>query len=292
MKCVTYNIQYGIGLDGRYDIGRIAEAIRGADVICLQEVTRNAPQNGGRDMVAEIRAALPDYFAVYGPNFEADVGSHLKDGRAVEVFLQFGNMVLSKTPVRASRNLLLPRGRSYEKLNLQRGALEALIETPLGFMRFYSAHLDHRGPDERLAQVRFLMERALLYPLEGGALTGIAEMGFPEPPHPEAFVLTGDFNMLEGSPEHAEIAGRPDHEFGMPLVATKAVDVAIRLSGGDSRANALTTWVDPERPADESRHKRIDYVFTSASLAPRLKRLWVDRQAVGSDHLPVWLELE
>jgi len=148
MKCVTYNIQYGIGLDGRYDIGRIAEAIRGADVICLQEVTRNAPQNGGRDMVAEIRAALPDYFAVYGPNFEADVGSHLKDGRAVEVFLQFGNMVLSKTPVRASRNLLLPRGRSYEKLNLQRGALEALIETPLGFMRFYSVHLDHRGPDE------------------------------------------------------------------------------------------------------------------------------------------------
>ena len=136
------------------------------------------------------------------------------------------------------------------------------------------------------------MEGALGYPLEGGALTGIAEMGFPEPPHPEAFVLAGDFNMLEGSPEHAEIAGRPDHEFGMPLVATKAVDVAIRLSGGDSRANALTTWVDPERPADESRHKRIDYVFTSASLAPRLKRLWVDRQAVGSDHLPVWLELE
>src|SRR5690606_6086319 len=130
MKCVTYNIQYGTGLDGRYEIARIADAVRGADVICLQEVTRNAPQNGGRDMVAEIRTALPDYFAVYGPNFEADLGSHVKDGRAVDVFLQFGNMVLSRTPVRASRNLLLPRQRSFDRLNLQRGALEALIETP------------------------------------------------------------------------------------------------------------------------------------------------------------------
>ncbi|TIV23825.1 MAG: EEP domain-containing protein, partial [Mesorhizobium sp.] len=33
MKIVTYNIQYGIGLDGRYDVGRIADAVRGADVI-------------------------------------------------------------------------------------------------------------------------------------------------------------------------------------------------------------------------------------------------------------------
>ena len=52
MRLVTYNIQYGIGLDGRYGIGRIAEAVRGADVIALQEVCRNNPRNDGRDMVA------------------------------------------------------------------------------------------------------------------------------------------------------------------------------------------------------------------------------------------------
>ncbi|TGR63713.1 EEP domain-containing protein, partial [Mesorhizobium sp. M2D.F.Ca.ET.223.01.1.1] len=72
MKIVTYNIQYGIGLDGRYDVGRIADAVRGADVIALQEVTRNNPRNGGRDMVAEICGALPDYFAAYGSNFEVN----------------------------------------------------------------------------------------------------------------------------------------------------------------------------------------------------------------------------
>ncbi|RVD40257.1 EEP domain-containing protein, partial [Mesorhizobium sp. M8A.F.Ca.ET.023.02.2.1] len=215
MKLVTYNIQYGIGLDGRYDVGRIADAVRGADVIALQEVTRNNPRNGGRDMVAEIGEALPDYFAVYGSNFEANIGSRIENGRAITTTFQLGNMVLSKTPIHLSRNLLLPRSRSFEMMNFQRGALEALIETPLGFIRFYSIHLDHRSPVERASQIQFLRQRLLNYALEGGALSGVAEIGLPELPHPEAFVGMGDFNMLAGSPEYVELAGRPDHEFGM-----------------------------------------------------------------------------
>lgn len=285
MRVVTYNIQYGIGLDGQYDVGRITDAVRGADVIALQEVTRNNPRNGNRDMVAEIGEALPEYFAAYGSNFEVNVGSRVENGRAVTTTFQLGNMVLSKSPIHLSRNLLLPRSRSFEAMNFQRGALEALIETPLGFIRFYSTHLDHRSPVERTSQIRFLRQRLLNYALEGGGLSGIPEIGLPDLPYPEAFIVLGDFNMLPGSPEYVELAGRPDHEFGMPLTADLAVDVAQRLD-----TPGLVTWVDPERPDDVSRHKRIDYVFTSASLAGSLKRLWVDRQAVGSDHLPVWLE--
>ncbi|MEI8697646.1 endonuclease/exonuclease/phosphatase family protein [Mesorhizobium mediterraneum] len=288
MKLVTYNIHYGVGLDGRYDVGRIADAVRGADVIALQEVSRNNPNNGGRDMVAELAKALPEYFAVYGSNFEANVGSRLENGRAITTTFQLGNMVLSKTPVHLSRNLLLPRSRSFELMNFQRGALEALIETPLGFIRFYSTHLDHRSPLERLSQIRFLRQRLLNYAIEGGALSGVAEVGLPDLPCPEAFVVMGDFNMLSGSPEYVELAGRPDHEFGMPVTADLAVDVALRLA---TASPDLVTWVDPKRPDDASRHKRIDYVFTSASLAKSPKALWVDRQAVGSDHLPVWVEM-
>ena len=288
MEIVSYNIQYGIGLDGKYDVGRIADAVRGADVIALQEVSRNNPQNGMRDMVAELKQALPEYFAVYGENFAVDLGSHVKDGRAVDVLFQFGNMVLSKTPIRSSRNLLLPRRRSFGKLDLQRGAIEALVETPLGPVRFYSVHLDHRNPLEREAQIAFLRERVLGYPLEGGGLTGTAEMGFPEPPHPDAFVLMGDFNMLPGSPEYALICGRPDHEFAWPLAADLAVDAA-RFAGRDGEDD--TTWLDPARPEDRSRWKRIDYIFTSAGLAGNIRSVSVDRQAVGSDHLPLWLEL-
>jgi endonuclease/exonuclease/phosphatase family metal-dependent hydrolase len=286
MKIVTYNIQYGIGLDGKYDLGRIADAVRGADVIALQEVTRNNPRNGGRDMVAEIGEAMPDYFAAYGSNFEVNIGSRLENGRAISTSFQLGNMVLSKTPIHLSRNLLLPRSRSLETMNFQRGALEALIETPLGFIRFYSTHLDHRSPVERQGQIRFLRQRLLNYALEGGGLSGIPEIGLPDLPYPEAFIVMGDFNMLPGSPEYVELAGRPDHEFGMPLTADLAVDVAQRLAVAD-----LVTWVDPERLADKSRHKCIDYIFTSASLAKSLQRLWSDRDAVGSDHLPLWAEL-
>ncbi|WP_315926077.1 endonuclease/exonuclease/phosphatase family protein [Mesorhizobium sp. SP-1A] len=288
MRLVTYNIQYGVGLDGRYDAGRIADAVRGADVIALQEVSRNNPNNGGRDMVAELEEALPDYFAVYGSNFEANIGSHLKDGRAHTVTFQFGNMVLSRTPIHMSRNLLLPRNRSYDVLNFQRGALEALVEGPHGFLRVYSTHLDHRSPLGRIEQIRFLRERVLNYAVEGGGLSGLAEVGMPEPPYPEDYIVMGDFNMLAGSPEYVEMAGIPDHEFGLAIRSDRAVDAAVQLglSGGD-----LVTWVDPKRPQDASRFKRIDYVFASASLAGRLKRLWVDRQAVGSDHLPVWIEI-
>jgi len=238
-------------------------------------------------MVAELREALPGYFAVFGPNFEADLGSHLKDGRAVDVHFQFGNMVLSKAPIRMSRNLLLPRRRSYDRLDLQRGALEALIETERGPVRFYSVHLDHRDPGERGEQIRFLRDRLLNYAVEGGALSGLTELGFPEPPYPESYIVMGDFNMLQGSDEYHELAGRPNHEFGTPLSAKCAVDAAALLAGD---GEAATTWVHPDDPRDRTLHKRIDYVFVSPDLAPALKASRVDADAVGSDHQPLWVE--
>lgn len=285
MKCVSYNIQYGIGLDKLYDIERIVNAVRGADLIALQEVSRNNPNNQGRDMPAEIRHLLPEYFSIYGPSFEVDMGSGVEGGKAIDRRFQFGNMILSKTPILSSRNLLLPRRRSIAKMNFQRSALEALIETSFGPVRFYSTHLDHRSPDERMMQIRYLMERVLAYPREGGALTGLDEMGFPEPPCPDSAIVLGDFNMLPASPEYQEMTGRIDHEFGLPLVADKFVDAARHL-GSDTHS-----WVDPERPADTTRHKRIDYAFVSADLAARLHKCRVDVDAKGSDHLPLWIEL-
>ena len=86
--------------------------MRGADVIALQEVTRNNPKNGGRDMVAELREALPDYFAVFGPNFEADFGSAMKDGRAVDVQVTRLRRKIEPDP-RLPRYLQTVRGRGY-----------------------------------------------------------------------------------------------------------------------------------------------------------------------------------
>ena len=288
MRLVTYNIQYGIGLDGRFDLARIADAVRGADLIALQEVSRNNPSNGGIDMVAGLCDLLPDYFHAYGAPFEVDMGSAVENGRAVTRSFQFGNMVLSKTPILASRNLLLPRRRSYTSLNLQRSALEAMVASPFGPLRAYSVHLDHTSPDERVAQIRHLLQRAAGYPLEGGAVTGVADLGFPEPPHPEAFVLLGDFNMRPGSPEYHAVTGTPDDEFGLTPRAGRPADAATLVEG---RAKDRVTWIDPKRQDDPARRKCLDYAFVEAGLAARVKDVWVDHAAKGSDHLPVWLEL-
>jgi exonuclease III len=37
---------------------------------------------------------------------------------------------------------------------------------------------------------------------------------------------------------------------------------------------------------------RIDYVYVSAGLASRVKDARIDSEAQGSDHQPVWAELE
>ena len=47
---VSWNIQYGKGVDGRIDLGRIAETVHKdglPDVLCLQEVSRNYPERPG-----------------------------------------------------------------------------------------------------------------------------------------------------------------------------------------------------------------------------------------------------
>ncbi|NKL58197.1 endonuclease/exonuclease/phosphatase family protein, partial [Rhizobium leguminosarum] len=195
MNFASYNIQYGFGLDGRYDLARIARSLEGADVIALQEVTRGFSRNGFADMAADIAAFFPDYFWVYGPacdmHVEADEGG-LQPVRGTR--FQFGNMVLSRWPIVSTRTLLLPRSRTIGKINLQRGATEAVIDAPGGAIRVYSVHLDHVSADERIRQLEFLNAHINAFVQEGGSLTGGDEFDLPEPPLPEDYVIMGDFN--------------------------------------------------------------------------------------------------
>ena len=54
MKIISYNIQYGKGMDGEFDLVRTCKRIRAADIICLQEV-----EQGWRPglSLAEIKSA-------------------------------------------------------------------------------------------------------------------------------------------------------------------------------------------------------------------------------------------
>ena len=285
MKFVSYNIQYGFGLDGRFDLDRIADSIRDADVIALQEVTRGYERNGHVDMVEALSQLFPAYFASFGPACDVLVDHQMVEGRLRERRFQFGNMVLSRYPILASRNLLLPRHRTYDRLNLQRGALETVIDAPGGALRVYSTHLDHVSPDERMAQIAFLKARADNFPSEGGALTGAVEFQVTDPPLPTDYLLMGDFNMEPEGPEYLAMVGHRDSFYGRPARAGFPTDALAHLK---KLTPGCYSWMDPGEP---TMRKHLDYCFLSGGLLPRLTSAHVDNAAKGSDHFPVWIEL-
>lgn len=291
MKLVSYNIQYGIGMDGVFDLERIAASIEDADVIALQEVTRGFHKNGHADMVARLCQLFPDRFHAFGAPADVLLDHRIEDGRVIERRFQFGNMILSRWPILAIRHLLLPRSRTFDRLNLQRSALEAVIDAPGGAFRAYSVHLDHVSPDERIAQIGFLKDRIVNFAAEGGAITGTGDFGFADPPLPENFALMGDFNMEPESPEYIVMAGRRDAYYGRSLRAGLPVDVL-------DRAGKLTpqsySWERPSADGGDgngARRMHLDYCFMNAGMAGRVTDAFVDLEASGSDHFPVWVEV-
>ena len=80
MKLISYNIQYGYGSDGCYDLTRCAKLIDGADIIALQEVERHWQRTDGDDQPEILSRLLPDHYWVYGPAFDMDA-SEKQDGR-------------------------------------------------------------------------------------------------------------------------------------------------------------------------------------------------------------------
>ncbi len=289
MKFVTYNIQYSKGKDSRYELERIAEAVRGADVIALQEVVRNMPDAPDKDQPARLAALLPDYYWIYGPPVDIDASERGADGRVINRRLQFGNMLLSRTPILSSRLILLPRMRTYDKHNQQCGALEGAVALPSGgALRIYDVHLNHLNGAERLAQIDYLLPRLLTIPQEGGALTGGAwREGLSETPMSEDFVVMGDCNLTPGSSEYASIVGEVDYFYGRRFVTQHLVDSWIQAGHAEDSG---ITWYDESD--DFKSGLRLDYGFVSAGLAAKVTSARIDNDAPGADHQPYWFDLD
>ena len=290
MKLVTYNIRYSLGRDGAYDLERVVEAVRGADIIAFQEVSCNFSQGTDADQPGRIAELLPDFYWIYGPPVDLDASVRHADGRVMNRRLQFGNMLLARWPILSCRLLPLPRVRTYDITNIQCGALEGIVDFPGGPLRVYSLHLTFLNPEERMAQIDFLLPKMLDVPREGGAISGPEGQWNGEEvrdlPLPEDIVVLGDCNLKPDSPEYRRIVGEPDYYEGLPIVAQHLVD----------------TWVQVGHPPDEGVTcydetnnfqgiGRLDYGFVSAGLASKVKSAWIDDEALGSDHQPTWFEL-
>lgn len=287
MRFVSYNIQYGKGRDGRFDLERIARAVDGADVIAMQEVERFYKRSGLADQPAELARLLPAYHWVFGPGLDLDAGVAGGDERLIHRRRQFGNLLLSRTPILSARNHLLPKFGTLTQFSLQRAALEGVVATPSGPIRVYSIHLTHLSDDTRRPQVERILDLHARAPIEGGAWCGEHDEGWtegqPPPVMPREAILMGDFNLTPDSPLYARLAGPWSPAYGRMNGLEGFVDAWV--AGGRRESEGITC-------PDVHGGKRIDYCFVSSRIAARVRRAWIDERADGSDHHPIWTEID
>ena len=151
MKLITWNIQWGRGADGRVDLDRIvahAQRFADFDVLCLQEVSAGHDQLSGcdgSDQFEQLAERLHAYepFAAVATDTLGPAGNRRR----------FGNMLLSRLPVRQVFRHLLPWPVEEGVMSMQRVAIEATLDTPLGLLRVTTTHLGYYSPRQRAAQI-------------------------------------------------------------------------------------------------------------------------------------------
>lgn len=161
LRVLSYNIRHGEGNDGVIDLSRAAEVIRRsrADLVLLQEIDKGARRTGQADQMA-LLAEMTGLTARFGAFMKFQGG-------------EYGMGLLSRFPILASKNHILPRGAEA------RSALDARVRLPNGQDLLVCDVHFYRSQEERLAQARKVQQ---IY----------ADVKLP-------MILAGDFNSTPGS---------------------------------------------------------------------------------------------
>ncbi len=306
MKLVSYNIRFGLGLDQQIDLGRIADTVRDADIVCLQEVERFWKRSGGSDQPEILRGHLKEFYSVFCPAFDMDASERDEHGTVFNRRRQHGPMMLSRWPIRSSRLIVFPKLGTVDYFNMNMGAIEGVIDLPSsGSLRVYSLHLSGVSSRERLLQIDRLLEFHRDAQVSGGAWTGDSAKADPAeaqhrkklgwhndeapPLMPKEAIVMGDFNSQPESEEYVRMVGGIDPGFGRVGHLDGFVDSWTVVN---DRSGDRITWL-PDPPDRAPGHGvTLDYCFVTPDLAHRVKRAWVDEAADGSDHRPYWVELD
>jgi endonuclease/exonuclease/phosphatase family metal-dependent hydrolase len=285
MKLITWNIQWGRGIDGRVDLARIVSTARDMadfDVICMQEVADNFPGldgNNDGNQFDELALLLPGYQRVEGIGLDVagDAGRRRR----------FGNVIFSRYTVISARRHALPWPADAGKKTMPRVALEATLQAPMGALRVTTTHLEYYSDVQRRAQalrLRNLHDEACSRAMSAAATDSTeANPTFDATAQTTASLLVGDFNF---PPEH------PAYE-----------EIQHRLSGGGPRyVDAWTLGANGHRPHPptfclhtDSYAKTpycCDFIFVSEDFGPRVRSLEVNTQTQASDHQPLLLEID
>ena len=284
ISLVSYNIQYGLGQDGVFDIDRIAGIVAPHDIICLQEVEQHVPRSGDIDQAAALAAAMPRHHAVFAPAIDVDGSTVAADGTVTRRRRTFGNMVLSRWPILSTRTHLLPKTGSLDAPSMQRVALECVIDPGPFPLRVYSVHLDHVDSATRLPQARRLIDIVRAAPAEGGAFCGRVAgeewLVLSGTPMPRAAILMGDFNCDAASPEYAVLTGPQAAGHGRLVPPDGLVDAWV--AAGHDEASGTSHMAG----------RRIDHCFVSAWLRGCVRAAHIDTNQPASDHYPLVVDLD
>lgn len=279
MKLITWNIQWGLGMDGRVDLARIvAEARRIADfdVLCLQEVAEGFSDLEGYDggnQFAELAALLPDYTAVEGVavDLPGDGGRRRR----------FGTMIFSRLPVGRILRHALPWDADETTRNMPRILLEAEVQTAFGPMRVMTTHLEYFSAPLRNAQVTAIREAYRCAAARSRQAPQPGKGPYAGGGGPAASILTGDFNMPPDDPVKRSLSAP------LPGDLAGLVDAWETLHPGEPHPSSFCI-ADQKYGAPHC----CDYIFVSSDLVPRLRSITYDTATRASDHQPSFVFLE
>ena len=287
---LSWNIQAGLGVDGRVDLARIARTVRAladADVICLQEVESRGCGGSGDESGDEVERVREDQFETLRdlwPGYAAVIGAGVERAQTdAGSMYRFGNMVLSRLPLLSVFRHLLPQPATSAARHMQRQATEVTVRSSGGPLRVVTTHLEYHSPVHRRAQVERLRELHAEVAAQARQPAPAEDTGpYARIARPPSAVFCGDFNMESDSEEYAALlapfdGGAPDLVDAWPALYP-------------SRPHDPTCGVFDHRQWPDGAHCR-DFFLVTEELQPRLRSLRVDLRTDASDHQPVVLVL-
>ena len=144
LRVLCYNIHYGQGNDGEYNLQRLADVINAAkpDLVALQEVDVGVKRSGRLHEV-RILGELTNLKSHFGPM------QHYEGGL-------FGNAVLTNLPVENVLIQPLPYTEATPELTTYpRGAISVIVKLPNGEqLNFISTHFQHNLEADRVAEAK------------------------------------------------------------------------------------------------------------------------------------------
>jgi endonuclease/exonuclease/phosphatase family metal-dependent hydrolase len=284
MQLMTWNVQWCRGVDEKVDPARIlseARRIADPDVLCLQEIADNFPDpelggSRGEDQFEAIATLMPGYTAIPG----VAVDQPGRNGRR----RRFGNMILSRLPVRQVYRHLLPYPLDPGVPSMPRIALEAVIGAPFGDVRVITTHLEYYSASQRMAQaeaLRTIYAEGHAYARDG-RITNEEGGPFQTFLRPRETIITGDCNFEPDGPEHPRMLA-PFADGTPPLR-----DAWELVHPGEPHPATFCIYQKTDPSGDEL---HCDFIFVGDDLIPRVRAIRVDQQTQASDHQPVVLTL-